>query len=178
MLISRKPFTQEDIRRARAALAAGSLQEIYIPGDEVTNAFGRLLTTSDPEEFYRNYRYDVSPVDDDRPFFFYTVQPRDLLNFIRNPTDSADYKINRAVPLLFGLMGVSIIATIVILVLPPSGSGCEAAARGGRAANASLLPLHRSRIHTGAGCLDSEIRHAAGPPHLCADCNHFLDACF
>ena len=125
VLISRKPFTQEDIRRARAALAAGSLQEIYIPGDEVTNAFGRLLTTSHPEEFYRNYRYDVSPVDDDRPFFFYTVQPRDLLNFIRNPTDSADYKINRAVPLLFGLMGVSIIATIVILVLPPVVLGAK-----------------------------------------------------
>jgi hypothetical protein len=47
------------------------------------------------------------------------VQPRDLISFLSNPTDSADYKINRAVPLLFGLMGISIIATIVILLLPP-----------------------------------------------------------
>lgn len=119
VLISRKPFTPEDIRRARAALATGNLQDIYIPGDSVTNEFGRLLTTSDPEQFYRNYRYDVSPVNDDRPFFFYTVQPRDLLSFLANPTESADYKINRAVPLLFGLMGISIIATAVVLILPP-----------------------------------------------------------
>ena len=47
-----------------------------------TNEFGTLLTTDNPEQFYRNYRYDVSPVDDNRPFFFYTVQPRDLLNFL------------------------------------------------------------------------------------------------
>jgi hypothetical protein len=119
VLISRKPFSAEDIRRARAALAAGNLQDIYIPGDEVKNEFGELLTTSDPEQFYRNYRYDVSPVNDNRPFFFYTVQPRDLISFLSNPTESADYKINRAVPLLFGLMGISIIATIVILLLPP-----------------------------------------------------------
>ena len=58
------------------------MQSIYIPGDAATNEFGRLLTTSNPEQFYRNYRYDVSPVDDNRPFFFYTVQPRDLLNFL------------------------------------------------------------------------------------------------
>ena len=48
VLISRKPFTSEDVRRARAALAAGNLQDIYIPGDEVKNPFGQLLTTSDP----------------------------------------------------------------------------------------------------------------------------------
>jgi hypothetical protein len=58
-------------------------------------------------------------VDDNRPFFFYTVQPQDLLSFLAGPTSSADYKINRAVPLLFGLMGISIVATIVILLLPP-----------------------------------------------------------
>ena len=125
VLISRKPFKPEDIQRARTAVGAGNLEEIYIPGDKVTNEFGRLLTTSNPKEFYRNYQYDVSPVDDNRPFFFYTVQPRDLLNFVRNPTDSADYKINRAVPLLFGLMAVSILATIVILVLPPTVLGTK-----------------------------------------------------
>jgi spermidine synthase len=119
VLISRKPFSSDDIARARSALTAGNLQDIYIPGDEVKNEFGELLTTSNPEQFYRNYRYDVSPVSDNRPFFFYTVQPRDLISFLSNPSDSADYKINRAVPLLFGLMGISILATIVILLLPP-----------------------------------------------------------
>jgi hypothetical protein len=59
-------------------------------------------------------------VTDNRPFFFYTVQPRDLWSFLTNASkDSADYKINKAVPLLFGLMGVSLLATAVILIAPP-----------------------------------------------------------
>ena len=33
-------------------------------------------------------------------------------------TESADYKVNRAVPLLFALVGVSIGATLLILLLP------------------------------------------------------------
>ncbi len=76
------------------------MQALYLPGAPVTNEFAQLLTAADPEPFYRDYRYDVRPVNDDRPFFFYTVQPRDLLNFLRGPAGSADYKINRAVPLL------------------------------------------------------------------------------
>jgi hypothetical protein len=120
VLISRKPFSSEDIERTRAALAAGNMESVYLPGDPADkNAFSRLLTTDDPESFYENYRYDVSPVNDNRPFFFYTVQPRDLFAFLAGPTESADYKINRAVPLLFGLMGISLAATAVILLLPP-----------------------------------------------------------
>lgn len=119
VLIARKPFSAGDVERARATLKAGSMQGVYLPGDGTANEFGALLTTSNPEEFYRQYRYDVSPVDDDRPFFFYTVQPRDIFAFLAGPAESADYKINRAVPLLFGLMGISVIATAVILLLPP-----------------------------------------------------------
>ena len=119
VLISRKPFSDADIERARTAAAASGMTLVYIPGAQNDNEFSRLLTTSDPESFYKSYRYDVSPVDDNRPFFFYTVQPRDLLAFLKGPSDSADYKINRAVPLLFGLMGISILSTLIVLLLPP-----------------------------------------------------------
>jgi hypothetical protein len=79
-----------------------------------------LLAASDPQAFLSSYRYDVSPVSDDRPFFFYTVQPRDLWSFLMRGTEgsAADYKINRAVPLLYGLMAVSLAATVLILLLP------------------------------------------------------------
>ncbi len=47
------------------------------------------------------------------------MQPRDLWNFIRYAsTESADYKVNRAVPLLFAVMAISIAATLLVLVLP------------------------------------------------------------
>jgi hypothetical protein len=47
------------------------------------------------------------------------VQPRDLWGYIANANAaSADYKINRAVPLLFGLIAVSLAATALTLLLP------------------------------------------------------------
>jgi predicted membrane-bound spermidine synthase len=119
VLISRKPFTPEDIARAHAAIAESHMEAVYLPDVKITNPFTELLYSEKPEEFYKNYAYDVSPVSDNRPFFFYTVQPRDLVNFVRHESESADYKINRAVPLLFGLVAVSVIATLVILILPP-----------------------------------------------------------
>lgn len=119
VLISRKPFSGEDLARARLGIVKSGMQAVYMPDERIPNAFTELLNSRDPEQFYENYRYDVSPVSDNRPFFFYTVQPRDILNFLKGPTGSADYKINRAVPLLFGLVAVSILATVVILLLPP-----------------------------------------------------------
>lgn len=96
------------------------MQAVYLPGDRDNSAFARLLHASDRDAFLKSYPYDVSAVDDNRPFFFYTVQPRDLLRFIASSaTDTADYKINRAVPLLFSLVGVSLFATLVMLALPP-----------------------------------------------------------
>jgi hypothetical protein len=119
VLISRKPFSDADIARARQIIGEAHMDEIYLPGDAPTNPFGQLLTTADPAAFWRDYPFDVSPVSDDRPFFFYTVQPRDLKNYILTANQSsADFKVNRAVPLLFGLMAVSLCATTLILVLP------------------------------------------------------------
>jgi hypothetical protein len=119
VLISRKPFTADDLDNARRLASESRMDVVYLPGARADNAFGQLLSSANPKDFWANYQYDVSPVGDDRPFFFYTVQPRDLWNFVRNANrESADFKINRAVPLLFGLMGLSIVVTGLILVLP------------------------------------------------------------
>ncbi len=125
VMISRKPFTDADVGRAKQLLSETKMEAVYLPGANGApaigsgNPFGELLTSTDPPAFWRSYRYDVSPVNDDRPFFFYTVQPRDLWNFVMNAsTESADYKVNRAIPLLFALVAVSIGATLLILFLP------------------------------------------------------------
>ena len=119
VLISRKPFSAADLDNARRLAAESRMDVVYLPGARNDNAFGQLLSSANPREFWNEYEYDVAPVGDDRPFFFYTVQPRDLWNFVRNANQqSADYKVNRAVPLLFGLMGLSIVVTALILLLP------------------------------------------------------------
>ena len=120
VLISRKPFSEADIARARALLLAAGMEALYLPGGDVRNQFFDLLHSPNPDEYERNYTFDITPVTDNRPFFFYSVQPRDLWNFVRTAShDTADYKVNKAVPLLFGLMAVSLLATLLILLLPP-----------------------------------------------------------
>jgi SAM-dependent methyltransferase len=120
VLISRKPFAPADVERARAALANSRMQALYLPGQDSRNAFSALLHSPDARRFERDYPFDITPVTDNRPFFFYSVQPRDILAFLRlTPDVTADYKINKAVPLLFELMAISIAATLVILALPP-----------------------------------------------------------
>ena len=121
VLISRKPLGEAEIGRAKGLFAAASMEAVYMPGLDVHNQFRDLLLSPDPSEYQRNYTFDITPVNDNRPFFFYTVQPRDLWNFVKNAShESADYKaVNKALPLLFSLLAISLAATALILVLPP-----------------------------------------------------------
>lgn len=121
VIITRKPIPDSAIAGIREAIAKAKLETVYVPGDASSSStFARMLNSGELDRFHAEYPYDVKPVSDNRPFFFYTVQPRDLWNFLTNAYQgSADYKINRAVPLLFGLLGVSFLATVVTLALPP-----------------------------------------------------------
>jgi len=120
VLISRQPFAGSDLAVTHSRTAATGLQEVYTPDSEAHNPFYDLLHSTQPDEFERNYTFDITPVTDNRPFFFYTVQPRDLWNFMTSASrDVEDYKVNQAVPLLFGLLAVSLAAMLLILILPP-----------------------------------------------------------
>jgi len=108
------------------------MQTVYLPGAGIHNHFTDLLSSPDPEKYERDYVFDISPISDNRPFFFYTVQARDLWSYIMNAAqDTADFKVNKAVPLLLGLMGVSLVATALILALPPLVLGTRLPGRPG-----------------------------------------------
>jgi len=120
VLISRRPFQAEDLNRARHALAEAHMTAVYLPDERLPNQFTELLHSPNPSEYQRHYPFDISAVTDNRPFFFYTVQPSDLWNFITRASEhSEDYKINSAVPLLFELLAISVLATVIVLALPP-----------------------------------------------------------
>jgi hypothetical protein len=131
VIVFRRALSDDAVARARATLAQTGLQIVYLPGDPPANEFGRLLNAADPAAFWKSYRFDVTPVSDDRPFFFYTVQPADVWNFLRQAGNAADGKINKALPLLFELLGVSLLATVVVLALPPLLLGARLPAQPG-----------------------------------------------
>ena len=120
ILISRNAFTEEDIRKIESAAQTGGLQVVYAPGTSSRTPFSELLLAPDREAFYNGYPFDVRPVSDDKPFFFYTIQARDLWRFFRQASrETADFKVNDALPVLFTVVGVSIAATLIVLSLPP-----------------------------------------------------------
>jgi hypothetical protein len=119
VLISRKPLSDADVAHARAAFKASGMEVMYVPGDGPTTPFGQLLLAKDPLAFESSYQFDITPVSDNRPFFFYTVQPRDIAAFLLQSSRAADAKVNVAVPKLFQALAVSLIAVVIIMVLPP-----------------------------------------------------------
>jgi predicted membrane-bound spermidine synthase len=120
ILVARHPFTATDIALIDQAAATARMEVVYVPGTTRDTPFRGLLTAADSERFYDSYAFDVRPVSDNRPFFFYTVQPRDLWQFLQSASrQNADFKINSALPVLFGLIAISIVAMLIILSLPP-----------------------------------------------------------
>ena len=122
MLISRKALSDADVARAREAFKASGMEVMYVPGDGPATPFGQLLLAKDPLAFERSYQFDITPVNDNRPFFFYTVQPRDMpAAFLLQAYQCRRRKVNVAVPNLccFQALAVSLIAVVIIMVLPP-----------------------------------------------------------
>lgn len=120
ILVARRPFTAADIASINQTAATARMEVVYAPGTTRDTPFRNLLLAADPAPFYDSYPFDVRPVSDNRPFFFYTVQPRDLWQFVRGASrQSGDFKINTALPVLFGLVGISILAVLIIISLPP-----------------------------------------------------------
>jgi hypothetical protein len=120
ILVARHPFSSADLDRLQSAVNTGHLELVYYPGTNTPSAFRDLLLAPDLDRFFSGYEFDVRPVSDDRPFFFYTVQARDLWHFVLHASRAtADYKVNSALPVLFGLVGISLIATAIMLSLPP-----------------------------------------------------------
>jgi predicted membrane-bound spermidine synthase len=120
VMVFRKPVSPADLATLHEILAQSKFEPIYVPGSAFPNPFTELLLSRDREQFYRTYPYQVGPVSDNKPFFFYTVQTSELWRYFRDPARStADTHSSRAIPLLFSVLGVSLLAMLVILLLPP-----------------------------------------------------------
>lgn len=70
MLLKKSPLTGEEKRALVEFAAQRGLGVVYIPGGGGQNPFYKLLDAPDLGAFMDGYRYNVSPVTDDAPFFY------------------------------------------------------------------------------------------------------------
>lgn len=93
----------------------GGLQKL----PPAAEAFRRLIDSNDPERFARDYPYNVAPVSDSAPFFFFTLKTGHVIrNIVAGTGRGMDWRINLGVVVLGMLLIISLLAVLIFLILP------------------------------------------------------------
>ena len=83
------------------------------------NAFYKLIALGNPRLFAQHYAYDVAPVTDNAPFFFFTIKTGDVLRGIMAGSGRGmDWRINLGVVVLGMVLVISLVAVLLFLILP------------------------------------------------------------
>jgi hypothetical protein len=133
VLAKKTPFTSDEENAVTAHCDRYSeLDPIYLPSAPGQNPFSTLIASNDPHAFAQTYAYNVSPVSDNAPFFFFTLKAGQILGE-QSLRQGIDWKVNLGVLVLLLVLVISLAAVLVFLILP-------LLLRGGRAGQ-SPLPL-------------------------------------
>jgi hypothetical protein len=82
-------------------------------------AFQELIRSNNPQQFAKAYDYNVAPVTDSAPFFFFTLKTGYVIrNILSGTGHGMDWRINLGIVVLGMLLIISLIAVLAFLVLP------------------------------------------------------------
>jgi len=97
------------------------LAPLYLPSESAAgptghNPFAELIASNDPYRFAQSYAYNVAPVSDNAPFFFFTLKAGQILQQGRQ--HGIDWKVNLGVLVLILVLVISLVAVLGFLILP------------------------------------------------------------
>ena len=118
VLAKKTAFTEKEEAAVQAHFDEyENLSPLYLPSDPGKNPFADLIASNDPYRFARSYAYNVAPVTDNAPFFFFTLKPAQILGpeGLRN---GIDWKVNLGVLVLLLVLAISIVAVLSFLIVP------------------------------------------------------------
>jgi spermidine synthase len=81
------------------------------------NPFADLIASNDPYRFAQTYAYNVAPVTDNAPFFFFTLKAGQILGE-EGLRQAIDWKVNLGVLVLLLVLFISLAAVLGFLILP------------------------------------------------------------
>jgi spermidine synthase len=93
------------------------VEPLYLPSDPGDNPFAALIASNNSYDFARGYAYNVAPVTDNNPFFFFTLKAGQILGE-KGLRGGIDWKVNLGVLVLLLVLIISLVAVLVFLVLP------------------------------------------------------------
>ena len=132
VLAKRTAFTAEEVSRVRGHMESHpKLALLYAPPDTPSattsieqaqysagaDSFTQLIQSNDPKRFAERYPYDVSPVTDNAPFFFFTLKFGQILH-PQSLMRGIDWKVNLGVAVLGMVLAISLLAVLLFLVIP------------------------------------------------------------
>jgi spermidine synthase len=129
VLAKKNPFTKEEEDAVRSDLDDNpDLVPLYLPSAPGKNAFSALLASNDPYAFAKQYPYNVTPVNDNQPFFFFTLKVDQVLHQ-GSLQQGMDWKVNLGVAVLVMVLLISLVAVIAFLIIPLAVRGRPAHGR-------------------------------------------------
>jgi hypothetical protein len=118
VLAKRTPFTSEEEDAVAGHCERYSeLDPLYLPTSPGQNPFSELIASNNPQSYARGYAYNVTPVNDNAPFFFFTLKAGQVLGE-QGLRHGIDWKVNLGVLVLLLVLMISAVAVMVFLVLP------------------------------------------------------------
>jgi spermidine synthase len=118
VLAKKSPFSPEEEAILRDHLRKYPESKLlYSPSSPLANAFTALIQSKDPAAFEKQYAYNIAPVSDNAPFFFFTLKPEQIWRSLKG-THAIDWKVNLGVAVLLMLLLISFLAVVAFLALP------------------------------------------------------------
>ena len=125
VLAKKSAFTPQEEQAVQDHLGTyPALVALYLPSEPGDNPFSDLIARNDPYAFAQTYPYNVAPVRDNAPFFFFTLKLGQVLH-PQSAQQGIDWKVNLGVAVLGMVLILSLLAVLAFLVVP-------LAVRGGR----------------------------------------------
>lgn len=134
VLAKKTPFTPAELKALDAHFHTNpNLKPIYLARldpktlDEsgtlsARSAFNLAIASAEDDKsraFWDAYPYDITPVTDNAPFFFFTIKTGQVLRGILGGSGRGmDWRINLGVVVLWTLLLISLVAVLAFLVLP------------------------------------------------------------
>jgi spermidine synthase len=117
VLVSRDPFTPDDLATARARAQEDRLTLLYLPGEPRGDSLlGGFLRAPSAAGYLAQLPYDAAPTVDDRPFFFYSLKRGKLWSLLGRAGGLE--RNNLGIAILVLLLALSAGVTAVFVLLP------------------------------------------------------------
>jgi len=130
VIVKNAPFTPAELAVLQRRCRELGFQVLYAPGGVADNPIAELLQAPDAAAHLAALPFDASPVDDDRPFFYYLMRPGD---FLRSGAALAPDFEDRGLLLMRNLLGTVLALVILCIALPLARYGGAREVRWGRA---------------------------------------------